>query len=506
MIAISYRREDSVAIAGRLYDRLESAFGRENVFMDFDSIPAGVDFREYIISAIERSQLVIALIGPKWLGEKDALRRIDDPDDFVRLEISCALARGISVLPVLVNNAEMPRPDQLPTNLRRLPLLNGLPLDSGRDFQLHVERLVGVIKTIHPPRGGVRARRRRAMKIAIAVAALLAGAILSVVTVWLKRAPVLDRKAIETLTPNVLPTPATPGELAASPSVQPSPSPSSSPSPSPASLQQFLGNWSSVTANPITGGGRMTVTDEIFVERNSIEETIATEWTANDTTIFRIKLHIRYAELWVSGNELNARCLGTEVSEVFDPKEFGKFTNIAEQTANAAKAGVDLIYKFALNGAELRRGEVIFKKGKDNGAGKTPTRESSPQPSPAVQSLSRLSPSASVSGKKQFAGKWSGPSVTDDPKTEGTVHFEIEADDCTLRFENKRRVKGEKVSDTVLTWNYLQRAENSGSYISHATLRIIATDKASYREETTLTEGIVKGMAGPIFTGTLTRK
>jgi hypothetical protein len=89
MIAISYRREDSLSVAGRLYDRLEQRFGNENVFMDFDSIPPGVDFRDQIKNTIERSKVVIVVIGPNWLGQKsDATRRINDPEDFVRLEVT----------------------------------------------------------------------------------------------------------------------------------------------------------------------------------------------------------------------------------------------------------------------------------------------------------------------------------------------------------------------------------------------------------------------------------
>ena len=96
MIAISYRREDSLPIAGRLYDRLQAKFGKKNVFMDFDSIPPGADFRQHIKQMIEQSNLVIAIIGPHWLGEQpDASRRIDNPADFVRLEIAYALERRI---------------------------------------------------------------------------------------------------------------------------------------------------------------------------------------------------------------------------------------------------------------------------------------------------------------------------------------------------------------------------------------------------------------------------
>lgn len=146
MIAISYRREDSLPITGRLYDRLQAKFGQQNVFMDFDSIPPGVDFREQIKQTIERSNLVIAVIGPRWLSERaDTSRRIDDPADFVRLEIKYALERGIPVIPLLVDNTLMPKPEKLPAELEALAFRNALPLDSGIDFHTHAERLINGI-------------------------------------------------------------------------------------------------------------------------------------------------------------------------------------------------------------------------------------------------------------------------------------------------------------------------------------------------------------------------
>jgi len=146
VIAISYRREDSLPIAGRLYDRLQTKFGKSNVFMDFDSIPPGVDFREQIKRTIEQSNLVIALIGPKWLGEKsDKSRRIDDSNDFVRLEIAHALQCGIIVIPVLINNASMPPPEKLPPDIEGLAFRNAVTLDSGIDFHHHADRLINSI-------------------------------------------------------------------------------------------------------------------------------------------------------------------------------------------------------------------------------------------------------------------------------------------------------------------------------------------------------------------------
>jgi hypothetical protein len=161
MIAISYRREDSMPIAGRLYDRLQAKFGKRNVFMDFDSIPPGVDFRERIRHTIERSNLVIAVIGPHWLGEQsDGSRRIDDPTDFVRLEIDYALKGGIPVIPLLVNSTPMPKPEKLPSDIEALAFCNALPLDSGMDFHSHAERLINGICGLIVPEARPRHRSK----------------------------------------------------------------------------------------------------------------------------------------------------------------------------------------------------------------------------------------------------------------------------------------------------------------------------------------------------------
>jgi TIR domain-containing protein len=149
MISISYRRQDSLPIAGRLYDRLQAKFGKKNIFMDFDSIPPGVDFREQIKQTIERSNVVIAVIGPHWLGElHDGSRRIDDPTDFVRLEIEYALKRGIPVIPLLINNTPMPKPEKLPPSIEGFAFRNALPLDSGLDFHQHADRLIHGISNL----------------------------------------------------------------------------------------------------------------------------------------------------------------------------------------------------------------------------------------------------------------------------------------------------------------------------------------------------------------------
>jgi len=149
MIAISYRREDSTPVAGRLHDRLRAEFGKENVFMDFDSIPYGVDFREHIHSTLQRADIVVAVVGPGWLGvQKEMSRRIDDPSDFVRLEIAGALQRGIPVIPVLVDDTPMPKPDMLPPDMQTFAFRNALILDTGIDFHHHADRLVAGIRQL----------------------------------------------------------------------------------------------------------------------------------------------------------------------------------------------------------------------------------------------------------------------------------------------------------------------------------------------------------------------
>src|SRR5262245_65897441 len=109
-IFINYRREDSISTAGRLHDRLSQTFGRKNIFMDVDHIPAGVDFVAHLNSQIVACKIALVVIGPHWLEAKDENggRRLDNPDDFVTIEIATALARNIAVIPVLVYGARMP--------------------------------------------------------------------------------------------------------------------------------------------------------------------------------------------------------------------------------------------------------------------------------------------------------------------------------------------------------------------------------------------------------------
>ena len=129
-VFISYRRKDSHYIADRIYDWLDREFGRDNVFKDVDAIPLGRDFRKSLQDAITRCDVLLAIIGPRWLGETDesGRRRVDDPGDWVRIEIETALERDIPVIPLLVDGASFPRGEDLPPSLEGLVYRHGMPV------------------------------------------------------------------------------------------------------------------------------------------------------------------------------------------------------------------------------------------------------------------------------------------------------------------------------------------------------------------------------------------
>jgi formylglycine-generating enzyme len=141
-IFISYRRDDTAGIVGRIDDHLRARFGKDAVFIDVDSVPLGVDFQKHIASAVSQCDLVLAVIGTNWVGETGAERRIDDPEDFVRIEIEAALNRDIPVIPILIDHTPMPTKADLPPSLARLTYRNATNVDQGRDFHPNVDRLV----------------------------------------------------------------------------------------------------------------------------------------------------------------------------------------------------------------------------------------------------------------------------------------------------------------------------------------------------------------------------
>lgn len=140
-VFVSYRRGSTTAVVHRLAERLGEVFGAGNVFLDVDSLPPGEDFRTHIRAEIASCQCAVVVIGADWIGASATGRRIDDPADFVRLEVEELLARGIPVVPVLADRTSMPAPALLPESLRSLSFRHAEPLDSGLDFSAHVERL-----------------------------------------------------------------------------------------------------------------------------------------------------------------------------------------------------------------------------------------------------------------------------------------------------------------------------------------------------------------------------
>ena len=131
MVFLSYRREDTRHIAGRLADRLIERLGSAQVFMDVDTIEPGADFAAAIAREVASCDVLIALIGLTWstITDQRGRRRLDDPDDFVVLEIRAALEREINVIPVLVDGAVMPNRNGLPERLRGLALRNAIRVD-----------------------------------------------------------------------------------------------------------------------------------------------------------------------------------------------------------------------------------------------------------------------------------------------------------------------------------------------------------------------------------------
>ncbi len=148
-IFISYRREDSAAYAGRIYDRLSNRFGAEQVFMDVDDIPPGADFAAHIDAKVASCDAMIVAIGKNWLTARNAQGqlRLSDPTDFVGLEVALALQRGVLVIPVLVAGAEMPKSEELRRDLQPLARRNALTL-SDQEFQRDADILVETLEKV----------------------------------------------------------------------------------------------------------------------------------------------------------------------------------------------------------------------------------------------------------------------------------------------------------------------------------------------------------------------
>lgn len=176
-IFLSYRRVDTSGHTGRLSDALEARFGHDAVFHDIQSIEAGHRFDEVIDSALSKCRVFIPLIGDDWLRVTgpDGRRRLDDPEDLVRREITAALRRGIPVIPVLLEGATMPAAAALPTELQPLTRHQAIEISDTR-WDFDVQRLVAAIERVGVSGAGGRQRRsRRGLLAGLAAVLAVAG-------------------------------------------------------------------------------------------------------------------------------------------------------------------------------------------------------------------------------------------------------------------------------------------------------------------------------------------
>jgi len=151
-IFISYRRQDTAAYAGRIYDRLAAKYGAPNVFMDIDRIEPGQDFVDAINHSVAEAGVLLVLIGREWLKmtDKSGVPRLDNPEDFVRLEILAGLEQKTVIIPVLLADAEMPSAQALPAPLQPFARRNAIEISDSR-FHSDVDRLIEAIEKIFNP-------------------------------------------------------------------------------------------------------------------------------------------------------------------------------------------------------------------------------------------------------------------------------------------------------------------------------------------------------------------
>ena len=149
---VSYRRDDSEYAADRITERLSAHFGTSEIVYDIDTIPYGEDYRSYIADQISECGVLLAIIGRSWLdmrvkdGPRKGERRIDEPDDLVRIEIEAAHEAQMRVIPVVVGRADLPAKKDLPESIQWLVDRNAAEVSSGHDFHTHMDRLVREIE------------------------------------------------------------------------------------------------------------------------------------------------------------------------------------------------------------------------------------------------------------------------------------------------------------------------------------------------------------------------
>lgn len=209
-IFISYRRSDSAAITGRINKELTDIFGADNVFMDVKSIRPGEDFRAKIERELINCDYMLLVIGRGWLSAADANggRRLDDPTDFVRIEVEIGMRHSnVHLIPVLVDDARMPAADELPATMRDLAYKNAVKVRNEPDFGRDIEQLVNELESDSPSSiatSSSRHAKRRSRWSVGGISLVLLLLLISAITVFFLVSNKLSQTVTSTATPSAM--------------------------------------------------------------------------------------------------------------------------------------------------------------------------------------------------------------------------------------------------------------------------------------------------------------
>jgi hypothetical protein len=317
-IFLSYRRTDSADTVDRITQYLARTFGNRCLFRDIESIALGENFARAIDRALDRSSVVLAIIGRDWINESDAAgrRRLDNPDDFVRQEIAAALKSSKLVIPVIVQNAEVPRSHELPESLRELSKLQAARVRPEPDFTHDMVRLCEQI-SLHT---GLKPQRRvRNILVSAVVVALAAGTALPLVKSPSPKIAQGPKKGESPAIPPPPPKPSEPPDLSDSISednvaaIEPPPKPTPAPTPAPAPAKTenapapaksvvFVPSKPTVPQQPQERAG-----DRFFREAISIQNQPGRSMEARDLLTQAIALQTTWPEAYLYRARLNLK-------------------------------------------------------------------------------------------------------------------------------------------------------------------------------------------------------
>ena len=144
-IFISYRRDDTSWVTTSIYQSLLKHFSKDQIFRDVDSIPYGVDFFQLIENEVSKCDAFIVVIGKDWLKLTDVTNTLENSTDFVRIEIATAFKRNVRVIPVIIDGARMPKPNELPDEMKPLSRINAVPVSNAR-FNTDISHLIEILQ------------------------------------------------------------------------------------------------------------------------------------------------------------------------------------------------------------------------------------------------------------------------------------------------------------------------------------------------------------------------